>query len=377
MAKLNAVLALADGSIYRGMGFGSPGRTSGELVFDTTMTGYEETLTDPSFGGQILTMTYPLIGNYGVTDPSKHPERFESDGIQPSGFVVREACKEPSHRDSVKTIHQYLEENGVPGIEGVDTREITIRIRDEGVMNAALEVAEGEIDAESLLEEARARPDYSEFDFIQLVSTKKPKFIRAETCREVSNEGELSGGKRCVIIDCGMKRSISTRIAERKFDVVVLPYNSTPDDVASFEPRFVMVSNGPGDPLRALEPQDTIRKLAPDYPMMNICMGHQLTGLALGGSHFKLKFGHRGGNQPVKDLDRDKVYITTQNHGFAINPDSLENTGLRVTMTNLNDASIEGMVHQDYRIMTTQFHPEATPGPLDANFLFDEFVNSL
>jgi carbamoyl-phosphate synthase small subunit len=244
-------------------------------------------------------------------------------------------------------------------------------------MNAALEVSEGEIDPEPVLEEARSRADYSEFDFIELVSTRKPRFIQAETCREVGNLGELTGERRCVIVDCGMKRSISTRIAERKFDVVIVPHDSTTDDVMSFDPTFVMVSNGPGDPLRAVKPQRVIRELAPDLPMMNICMGHQLTALALGGKHFKLKFGHRGGNQPVKDLGRDNVYITTQNHGFAIDPDSLSNTGLKVTMTNLNDGSVEGMVHQDYRIITTQFHPEATPGPLDANFLFDEFINSL
>ncbi len=371
------MLALADGSVYKGRGFGAPGQVSGELVFDTTMTGYEEALTDPSFVGQILTMTYPLVGNYGVADPAQHPGRFESDRIQPSGFVVREACEIPSHRNSIKTIHEFLRENEVPGIQEVDTREITIKIRDQGVMNAALEVSEKAIDAEDILREARERPDYSDFDFVHLVSTRKPLYFQSDGYRRVRSLRELKGERRCVIIDCGMKRSISRHISERGADVVVVPYNSTPEEVASYEPDFIMVSNGPGDPERTTEPQEVIRKLAPDFPMMNICLGHQLTSLALGAARFKLKFGHRGGNQPVKDVDRDNVYITTQNHGFATDPDSLANTGLYVTMTNLNDGSIEGLNHQDYKIMTTQFHPEATPGPLDANFLFDEFIKSL
>jgi len=377
MARLRAVLALADGSIYRGRGFGSPGRTAGELVFDTVMTGYEEALTDPSFAGQILMMTYPLIGNYGVADPEKHPERFESDRIQPSGFVVREACKNPSHRDAAMTIHQFLERNSIPGMEQVDTREITIKIRSRGVINAALEVSDKKIDEDELLQEAISRPSISEFDFVHLVSTKEPIFIRARDARRVRDVRELTGPKRCVLIDCGMKRSIARKVAERGVDVVVVPYDFSTDRVAGFEPDFIMVSNGPGDPVRVTEPQKVIRDLAPDIPMLNICLGHQLTALALGGRTYKLKFGHRGGNHPVKDLERDKVYITTQNHGFAVDPESLDNTGLYVTMTNLNDGSVEGLLHQDYRIMTTQFHPEATPGPLDANFLFEEFIRTV
>ncbi len=377
MAKLRAVLALADGSIYRGVGFGAPGRISGELVFDTVMTGYEEALTDPSFAGQILLMTYPLIGNYGVADPREHPERFESDRIQPSGFVVREACKNPSHRHSSMTIHEFLEKNGVPGIEQVDTREITTKIRSRGVINSALEVSERKIDEDALLDEAVNRPSISEFDFVHLVSTKEPFYIRAPDARRVENPDELTSSKRCVLIDCGLKRSIARKVAQRGVDVVVVPFDFSTDQVMEFEPDFIMISNGPGDPVRVTPPQKVIRDLAPDVPMLNICLGHQLTALALGGKTYKLKFGHRGGNHPVKDLERDKVYITTQNHGFAVDPDSLENTGLYVTMKNLNDGSVEGLLHQDYRIMTTQFHPEATPGPLDANFLFDEFIRTV
>ncbi len=377
MARLRGALALADGSIYVGKGFGAPGRVSGELVFDTAMTGYEETLTDPSFIGHILNMTYPLIGNYGVADPLAHPERFESDRIRPEGLVVREACEMPSHRHSVKTIHEFLKEFGVPGLQDVDTREITIKIRDQGAMNAALEVSSGTIDTEDLLEEARERPPYSDFDFVHLASTQRPRFFQSDGCVEVGGPERLGANLRCAIIDCGMKRSILRHVAQRGADIVALPFNSTADQVAFYEPDFLVVSNGPGDPLRIKEPQEVIRRLAPDLPMMNICLGHQLTALALGASRFKLKFGHRGGNHPVKDRQRNKVYITTQNHGFAIDPESLGNTGLNVTMTNLNDGSIEGLVHQDFRILTTQFHPEATPGPLDANFLFKDFIDSV
>ncbi len=377
MPKLKAVLALADGSVYEGRGFGAPGHAAGELVFDTSMTGYEETLTDPSFIGHILLMTYPLIGNYGVSDPVKHPERFESDRIQPSGFVVREASPVTSHRDAVMTIHEYLQKNGVPGIEQVDTREITIKIRTEGAMNAAMEVGKGRIDRDELVREARETPELSELDLIHLASTKAPRFLRAPDAREVASVADLRSEKRCVIVDCGMKRSIARNVAQRGFDVVVLPYSCNADEVASYEPRFIIVSNGPGDPARATQPQETVRRLAPDFPLMCICLGHQIAALALGASTYKMKFGHRGGNHPVKDLDRNRVYITTQNHGYAVNPDSLANTGLRITMKNLNDGSVEGLDHQDYRIMTTQFHPEATPGPLDATFLFDEFIKSL
>ena len=377
MVKLKAVLALADGSIYEGRGFGAPGRASGELVFDTSMSGYEEALTDPSFVGQILMMTYPLIGNYGVADPASHPERFESIRIQSSGFIVREACAVPSHRYASTTIDEFLKRNEVPGIEEIDTREITIKIRDQGVMNAAMEVSEQGIDAEELIREAKERPPLSEFDFVPQVSVRKPHFFKEPDCVEVPRLDELKGTKRCVIIDCGMKRSISRHISERHVDLIVLPYNSTPDEVASYEPDFILISNGPGDPIRVREPQRVVQCLGPEIPMMNICLGHLLTALALGAKTFKLKFGHRGGNHPVKDLQRNNVYITTQNHGFAVDPDSLENTGLRITMKNLNDGSIEGLDHQDYHIMTTQFHPEATPGPLDATFLFDEFIKTL
>jgi len=377
MARLKAVLALADGAVYEGKGFGAQARVSGELVFDTSMTGYEEALTDPSFVGQILMMTYPLIGNYGVADPSAHPERFESDHIQPSGFVVREACTSPSHRDCVMTIDEYLRQEGIPGIEQIDTREITRKIRSLGVMNATLEVSTHRIDAEELVSEARERPPISDFDFVHLVSIDRPRFLREPDSVEVPTVDDLKARRRCVIVDVGMKRSISRRIAKRGVDVIILPYDSTPDDVASYEPDFVLVSNGPGDPVRVREPQKVIQKLAPDIPMMNICLGHQLTALALGAGTFKLRFGHRGTNHPVKDLERNRVYITTQNHGFAVDPESLGNTGLRVTMKNLNDGSIEGLRHQDYNLVTTQFHPEATPGPLDAVFLFDEFIESL
>jgi len=377
MPKLKAVLAFADGSVYEGRGFGAPGHASGELAFDTSMTGYEETLTDPSFIGHILLMTYPLIGNYGVSDPGKHPERFESERIQPSGFVVREASTVTSHRDAVMTIHRYLEKNGVPGMEQVDTRDMTIRMRTQGVMNAAMEVGAGPIDPDELVREARERPDLSEFDLIQLASTKEPRFLRAPDAKQVPRMQDLQAGKRCIIVDCGMKRSIARNIAQRGFDVVVVPYDCSPDVIASYEPSFVVVSNGPGDPARAIKPQESVRRLAPDLPLLCICLGHQIAALGLGAKAYKLKFGHRGGNHPVKDLQRKKVYITTQNHGFAVDPDSLAGTGLRITMKNLNDGSIEGLDHQDYRLMATQFHPEATPGPLDAMFLFDEFINSL
>jgi carbamoyl-phosphate synthase small subunit len=240
-----------------------------------------------------------------------------------------------------------------------------------------MEVSEGKIDSADLVREAKERPALSEFDFVHLVSTKKPLFYRSDDNVQVPDLKDLKGKRRCVIIDCGLKRSIARNLGSRGFDVVILPYNATADQVASLEPDFMLISNGPGDPVRLTEPQEVVRRLAPEIPMMNICMGHLTTALALGAKTFKLKFGHRGGNHPVKDLERNNVYITTQNHGFAVDPDTLPGTGLRMTMKNLNDGSIEGLDHEEYGIMTTQFHPEATPGPLDATFMFDEFIGSL
>ncbi len=344
---------LSDGSVFQFPGFGAYSTRIGELVFNTSMTGYQEALTDPSYAGQILTFTYPLVGNYGISK-----DDFESSKIQAEGFVVREVCDAPVHSNSVRTLDRFLEDEGVPGISQLDTRAIVRKIRNVGVMPAALQVAEKEkeIDTDALLAKAKSL-DYSKINFVERVSRKEPETIG-------------SGSKTCVLLDCGVKMGIVRELNKRGIEVVILPYNSTPEEILSYSPDGILYSNGPGDPALMQKEAQGMKELF-DYPIFGICLGCQLMGQAAGGKTYKLKFGHRGANHPVLDRNLDKVVITTQNHGFALSEEGL--SGFRVTHVNCNDGTVEGIEHEELPIFSVQYHPEANPGPQDSGYLFDKF----
>lgn len=350
-------LVLEDGTIVQGEFFGEHRPVFGELVFNTNMTGYCEALTDPSYRGQILMMTYPLIGNYGVD-----PATLESGEIQVRGFVVREACPAPSHAASQMRLDEFLKKFRIPGISRVDTRQLTIKTRERGTMRAAFSAEGG--DPESTLKRVKETPFPDEGNLVAEVSCKK----------SITHKGK--GKLRFVLVDCGVKANI-IREALNFGDVVQVPYDTTSDDVLKLRPDAVLVSNGPGNPAHPemlATTVRTIRELLNQTPVLGICLGHQMIGLALGGKTFKLKFGHRGGNQPVKDLRTGKVHITSQNHGFAVDAKSLEGMGATVTHLNLNDNTVEGISHKEMSVLSVQYHPEASPGPWDNKYIFAEFA---
>jgi len=348
---MEAVLILEDGTILKGKGFGAEKEVFGELVFTTVMTGYVEVLTDPSYKGQIVMMTYPLEGNYGVKK-----DWFESDGIKAEGFVVREVTS--------KALDDFLKEYDIPGIQDIDTRFLTRKIRDKGVVKSCLKVAEEISDDEisELLERVKRYSDISDIDLVPLVSTKEPKIHKTANPKA-----------RCVLIDCGVKLNIIRSLVQRNCEVIQVPYNTKYDEILEYKPDFVLISNGPGDPARLKEVIKNIKNLIGVVPITGICLGNQLLSLAFGGETYKMKFGHRGGNQPVKDLKTQKVYITSQNHGFAVRKESLPDD-VEVSFINLNDMTVEGIRHKDLPIFSVQFHPEARPGPHDTMFLFDEMI---
>ncbi|CAD7770498.1 Carbamoyl-phosphate synthase small chain [Candidatus Methanoperedenaceae archaeon GB50] len=354
---MDAVLGLEDGTVVRGRGFGKGGAVCGELVFTTQYTGYEEALTDPSYAGQILIFTYPLIGNYGVSG-----EAFQSDGMKALALVVREACLHPSHRLSRESIVEFVERKGRSGILGVDTRMLTIKTRESGAMRAALIV--GSSDGEEAIRLAREHPVISEIDLISSVTCEHPYRIDGDR-----------GAPHFVVIDLGVKQSILSSLARRRVNITVVPAATKPDEVLDLKPDAILISNGPGDPLRARDAITLVSKLAGIVPIFGICLGNQVIALGLGAETYKLKFGHRGANQPVKDLESGIVHITSQNHGFAVDADSLEGADLRVTQRNLNDGTVEGIAHNYLEILSVQYHPEAHPGPWDTEaFFFDRIV---
>ncbi|MBI5228259.1 glutamine-hydrolyzing carbamoyl-phosphate synthase small subunit [Candidatus Micrarchaeota archaeon] len=350
-----AVLVLKDGTTLQGIGFGAETTSVGEVVFNTSMMGYQEALTDPSYGGQMLVLSYPLIGNYGIN-------KFENESskIQPSGFIVRELSPNECHKDSISSVDKFLKDGGVPGIYGIDTRFLVQHIRDKGVMPAILATSTREIDPKSLLKKLEF--DYSAIDFVSKVSTKNPLIFGK------------GGKKKIALIDYGVKMGIVRELVARGAQVHVLPYSASAKDIKEIAPDGIFLSNGPGDPAILTDAHKMIREIAGYKPIMGICLGHQLLAHAFGGNTFKMKFGHRGSNHAVLDLESQKISITTQNHGFAVDkvPD-----GFVVTKINLNDKTVEGMQNKSKQIISVQYHPEASPGPHDSRHLFDEFMKMI
>lgn len=369
---MKAILLLEDGTIYEGESIGAPGTTIGEVVFATAMTGYQEMLTDPSFAGQILTLTYPLVGNYGV-----NPEDVESDRIQVEGFIVRELCEHHSNWRSDSGLRDYLASNGIVSMQGIDTRALTRQLRVRGVMMGAMTT---ELTAAELKNALEAAPSYGELNFVERVSTSKSYEWAGDECSRLNEDAVCDPGDEnkphVALVDLGIKRNIARRLAQEGCRVTVLPWDSAADDVLAVEPDGVVFSPGPGDPRRLTGPTETIRRLIEQKPVMGICLGHQMLGMAMGGGIFKLKFGHRGANQPVKNLMTGTVSITAQNHGYAVDPEGLCDE-VEVTRVNLNDGTVEGLRHKHLPVFSIQYHPEASAGPLDEGYLFKEFVDSL
>jgi carbamoyl-phosphate synthase small subunit len=353
-----AKLALEDGTILKGEGFGYQTIKTGEVVFATGMTGYVESLTDPSYKGQILMSTYPLQGNYGVSE-----EWFQSNGIKAEGYIVREENPYPSHSHSKNSLSSFLEEYEIPGISNIDTRSLTLKIRKYGALNGALSTEE--IDDEELLAMAQNQPGIEYIDLVDKVSVTQPKIL-GEKYKD-----------RAVILDCGIKNNSINALLRREIGVVLLPYNTSPQEIMDYEPGALLVSSGPGDPSRVKETIQTVQKLSERLPIFGICLGQQIISMAFGAKIYKMKFGHRGINQPVKDLKTGKVSITSQNHGFTIDHKACEDLPINVTQINLNDGTVEGIEHQELPISSVQYHPEAGPGPHDTDYYFDNFVENL
>lgn len=380
--KKRAILALEDGTVFHGYGFGATGETSGEVVFNTSMTGYQEILTDPSYAGQIVTMTYPLIGNYGV-----NKQDYESRKPFVEGFIVREASALYSNWRAKGSLQEFLAENGIVGIEGVDTRALTRHIRSAGAMRGMISVSDAS--AGDVIERAKNVPSIVGADLVRDVTVEKP----------YSWTGITEGKYKVVAFDFGIKMNIIRQLAHAGCDIRVVPAGTSTEDVLSMNPDGIFLSNGPGDPSAVTYAIETIRELIGKKPIFGICLGHQLLSLAIGGKTYKLKFGHRGGNQPVKNLLNGRVEITSQNHGFAVDPESLsieekpwqvgqtipkggwagqsDFGAVEITHINLNDGTVEGLRCLDVPAFSVQYHPEAAPGPHDAAYLFEQFIGMM
>lgn len=359
-------LILGDGSVFTGKALGASGHTVGEVVFNTGMTGYQEILTDPSYAGQIVLLTYPLIGNYGIND-----DDFESDRIQPTGLIVKEACETPSNWRSTKSLDQLLKERGTVAIQGLDTRAITKQIRSGGVTMGCicddLDIGKTQISAAK---------NYDDTDFVMGVTTSKPYFWGREGKQSIGDAPDPAR-LRLAALDCGLKYNILRRFWSAGCQPIVLPANTGADEILSWKPDGILLSPGPGDP-RLLQPViATVRQLIGRRPIFGICLGNQLLCHAVGGETYKLKFGHRGSNHPVKDLLTGKVTITSQNHGYAIDPSSLNGTCAEITQINLNDGTVEGMRIKGEDAVSIQYHPEAAPGPWDSRPYFFDFVERM
>jgi carbamoyl-phosphate synthase small subunit len=367
MSQTAAKLALEDGTIFTGRAFGAEAETFGEVVFNTSMTGYQEVLTDPSYKGQIVTMTYPLIGNYGINSEDR-----ESTIPQVEGFIVREYCRTPSNFRSHQTLDSYLREYRIPAIEGIDTRSLVRRLRVRGAMMGVLSTTD--LDDASLVKKAKSCPSIVGRDLAKVVMPAKA-FAWKDGFNSPFITQELSPGKRkrrVVALDFGMKWNILRCLVEIGCDVTVMPGSTPAKDILAQDPDGIFISNGPGDPEPLTYAIDNIRQLIGKKPIFGICLGHQLLGLALGAKTFKLKFGHRGANQPVLNQRTGQVEITTQNHGFAVDPSTLP-ADVESTHINLNDNTLEGLRHKRHPVFSVQYHPEASAGPHDSTYLFEEF----
>ncbi len=371
---MNAVLALEDGTWFQGVSAGAPGETGGEVVFNTSMTGYQEILTDPSYAGQIVTMTSSQVGNYGVTGADA-----ESHKPQVAGFVVREASPVASNWRADQTLREYLVKHGIVAIAEIDTRALTRKLRSGGVLRGV--IATGVVDPDALVQKAAGVRQMEGADLVREVTCAEPYVWLAEQELEgefvVSPERRASRKLRIAAYDLGMKHNILRRLAAHNCDVHVFPASTPFRELLAIEPDGIFLSNGPGDPAALPYVVENARGLIEaDVPVFGICLGHQVLGLAMGGRTFKLKFGHRGGNHPVRNLATDKVEITSQNHGFAVDPDSLP-SNVRVTHLNLYDGTVEGLRHTDRRVFSVQYHPEGAPGPHDADYLFRQFLDEI
>jgi carbamoyl-phosphate synthase small subunit len=368
----DAWLALDNGMVYHGRVVGVPGETMGEVVFNTSMTGYQEILTDPSYAGQIVLMTYPHIGNYGV-----NADDAESRNVWAQGFIVRELVQTTSNFRAEQSLSEYLTQHKMTGIQGIDTRAITVALRTTGAMRGIISTTEH--DPETLLARVRASTIMSGQDLASQV-TCATAYDWDEPTRRMDvlpTRGALRPAHRITVMDFGVKHNILRELVDRGCTVRVVPAQTTAEDILQDHPDGVLLSNGPGDPAAVHYAVKTITHLVDHVPLFGICLGHQLLGLALGGTTYKLKFGHHGANHPVKDLRTGRVAITSQNHGFAVDLDSIPNTDMQLTHVNLNDNTAEGMVHPGRKLMSVQYHPEAAPGPHDANDLFDLFLHMI
>lgn len=352
-----ARLVLEDGTVFDGESFGSTRDSIGEVVFNTSLCGYQEIATDPSYRFQIVVMTYPHMGNYGIEAAAD-----QSDGPQVAGLVVRELTKRPSSSEARKSLQDYFSEGDIPAIAGVDTRALTRHIRSRGAMKGIITTRDA--DSRELVRELEAAPSMAGLDLVKSVTTLRPY---------PADSGNTSQ-YRIAIYDFGVKRDIIRRLTSLGCDVVVYPATTHPDEITNLGFDGLVLSNGPGDPEPVAYAQKNIRTLIGKIPMLGICLGHQLLGLALGGRTFKLPFGHRGGNHPVQDIATGRVEITAQNHGFSVDADSLKDADVEVTHVNLNDNTLEGFKHRNEPIIAVQYHPEAAPGPQDSFHIFDEFL---
>ena len=364
-AKKFGKLIFDDGTVIDGEGFGFPTTAFGEIVFNTGMVGYTEALTDPSYNGQLLTLTYPLVGNYGIPDPAITDEDgiskyFESDKIQIRGLIIHELSLTASHWNLSMTLDEWMYNEKIPGISGIDTRALTVKLRNSGVMMGALVVYDSEIDVEEVKKQLASATHYDSEQFMDEVSTKQEKTFGTEE-------------QTVVIVDTGAKNAIIRNVREIGYKAILVPWDTPYEKIMSYNPKGVVLSSGPGDPQKCPDTITAVKKLIENnVPTLGICLGAQIIGIAGNTDTYKLKYGHRGQNKPCINLENNQVYVTSQNHGYGIKPESLEKSDFKLWFTNADDKTVEGIKHKTQNCIAVQFHPEASPGPFDCKYVFDE-----